>query len=207
MSIPSISVTDNGPQMHDPRCHRLVRIDSCSTNASSSNNWGHHGYTLDQFLGKAGKRFEIVVGSTLLGMGFGPNAPPFIQYEMDFMESRGDWDSIPGISVTDSGPQVYDPRCHRLVRVDTNATSSTNWGRHGYTLDQFLGKAGKGFQNVLGNTLHKMGFGPNAALIRFEKRFMELLETWDGYEWSNERDERYKDLHDDRRRLVQYVRG
>lgn len=104
-----------------------------------------------------------------------------------------------------SGPSDYP-----LVRTSTsstNATSSTNWGHHGHTLDLFLGKAGHGFENVLGSTLHKIGLGPNAALIRFEKRFMESREDWDWYRWEDENDETYKELRDDYKRLVQYMRG
>ncbi len=69
--------------------------------------------------------------------------------------------AIPSISVAGSGDQAEGPHRYRLARVDTystNATSSTNWGRHGHTLDLFLGKAGRGFENVVGNTAQKMGF-------------------------------------------------
>ncbi len=72
-------------------------------------------------------------------------------------------------------------------------------------MDQFLGKAGHGFENILGGTLHRIG--PNAALIRFEKLFMESREDWDWYRWEDENDETYKELRNAYRRLVKYMRG
>ncbi len=114
------------------------------------------------------------------------------------------------IPVTASGVQISGPSYHPLIRTatySTNATSSTNWGRHGYTLDLFLGKAGHGFENVLGSTLHRMGFGPNAALIRFERVYMELREDWDWLKWSKEEGGKYKAFRGAYRRLIRYVRG
>lgn len=63
------------------------------------------------------------------------------------------------------------PLGHELQLAETfstNATTSTIIGP-GHTVDRILGTLGRGFEDIVGRTAHKLGFGPLAAGARLEE--------------------------------------